>query len=56
MILHPQLVVEIWSPTNSLKERSKKMEEYFRIGVQELLKLFQGHPESRTHICRRCIR
>ncbi|MDE7242671.1 MAG: Uma2 family endonuclease, partial [Oscillospiraceae bacterium] len=35
IILSPQLVVEIWSPTNTMKERNKKLGEYFRIGVQE---------------------
>lgn len=35
MVLSPQLVVEIWSPTNTVKERRKKLSEYYRIGVKE---------------------
>lgn len=35
VILSPQLVIEIWSPTNTFQERNKKIVEYYRIGVKE---------------------
>lgn len=35
MIHAPQLVVEIWSPSNSTKERAEKLVTYRQTGVQE---------------------
>jgi len=42
VILSPQLVVEIWSPTNTNKEFRNKLKEYYRIGVKELRFLSDG--------------
>lgn len=35
MIFSPQLVVEIWSPSNSMKERLEKMRTYQQAGAKE---------------------
>lgn len=35
MIDAPQLVIEIWSPSNSTKERAEKLAVYRQAGVQE---------------------
>lgn len=36
VVLRPQLVVEIWSPSNTTEERMEKQQIYTRIGVQEI--------------------
>ena len=40
VILSPQLVVEIWSPSNTPKEQTKKLGEYYRAGVQEFWQIY----------------
>ena len=40
----PQLVVEIWSPTNTNKEFRNKLKEYYRIGVKEYWQIDYGEP------------
>lgn len=44
VILSPQLVVEIWSPTNTNKEFRNKLKEYYRIGVKEYWQIDYGEP------------
>ena len=44
VILSPQLVVEIWSPTNTNQEFRKKLKEYYRIGVKEYWQIDYKEP------------